>query len=302
MKNIIILTLAFFLSFPLWWGMNFFQDNLEAFFYAQISQPLQAASIVKIPEKPQKPELNLESESAISLKINKSGRQRVVFSKESQKILPIASLTKLMTALVAWEENDNLWEAVTVSQKAANQEDIPIYGNLKEGEVFTVEKLIELTLIYSSNDAAFALSQSTGSYEEFLEKMNQKAKILGAYNTRFINPTGLDPENPDTLPNHSTAKELALLAQYIIKLYPEIFEISLKEGPYPTKNGVSDLYLPGSQEFIGAKTGYTEKAGGCMLVVFKDQKDNTFFNVILGTASSESRIQEMQKLINWVLL
>ena len=302
MKNIIILILAFFLSFPLWWGMNFFQNNLEDFFYAQIAQPLQTASMVKIPEEPEKPELNLELESAISLKINKSGRERVIFRKDSQKVLPMASLTKLMTTLVAFEENGNLLKAVTVSQKAASQEDIPIYGNLKAGEVFTIEKLIELTLIYSSNDAAFALSQSTGSYESFIEKMNQRAQALGIYNTRFVNPTGLDPEDLNIIPNHSTAEELAQLAQYILDYYPEIFEISSKPGPYPTKNGVSALHLPGSQQFLGGKTGYTEKAGGCMLVVFKDARGNTFFNIILGTASSESRIQEMQKLINWVLL
>lgn len=307
MKNVIILILAFALSFPLWWGMNFLQAGLEMFFYAQISQPLTEAVFVKIPERPKKPELNLASESTISLKINKAGREKILFRENSQKTLPIASLTKLMTALIVFEENSyyggyDFSRVVTVSKEAAVQEDIPIYGNLKAGETFTIEKLLELTLFYSSNDAAFTLSESMGKNKTFIEKMNQKAMALGLKNTHFVNPTGLDPKDTDVVPNHSTAQELIELAKYILKENPDIFVFSLKKGPYPTRNSVSDLYSPEGQEFVGGKTGYTEKAGGCMLVVLKDEKENAFINLILGADSSESRIQEMQKLINWISL
>lgn len=307
MKNIIILAVAFLLSFPLWWEMNFLQDNLDAFFYAQIVQPIQTATLVKIPKKPEKPALELQSESAMSLKINHAGREKILFRKNNQKTLPIASLTKLMTALLVFEENSyyngyDFSRVITVSKEAASQEDIPIHGNLRAGEAFTIEKLLELTLFYSSNDAAFTLSESMDENKTFIEKMNQKVMALGLKNTHFVNPTGLDPEDTDVVPNHSTAQELTELTKYILKENPDIFVFSLKKGPYPTKNSVSDLYSPKGQEFVGGKTGYTEKAGGCMLVVLKDGKENIFINVILGADSSESRIQEMQKLINWILL
>ncbi len=285
-----------------WQGIIFFQDKLEKFFYAQISQPLENIVFVKIPKRPKKPKPILQSESAFSLKINKAGREKIIFSKDIEKILPIASLTKLMTALVFFENtpSDILSSPTTISKKAAQQENIPVYGNLKAGESFQVKKLLELMLFYSSNDAAFALSEIVGPESFFVEKMNQKAKTLGLEDTHFINPTGLDPEDEDTdlMPNYSTIKNLVKLSQYILENHPLIFEISSQQGPYPRKNGISDLSFSDNQKLVGAKTGYTEMAGGCMLMILEDEKENIFFNIILGTDSPETRVQEMQKLIN----
>ena len=109
-------------------------------------------------------------------------------------------------------------------------------------------------------------------------------------------------ENPKEIPNYSTAQDLVILSKYILKNQPLIFEISLKKGPYPTTNGLSDLELLNGQKLIGGKTGYTKKAGGCMLVVLGDEKENYFINIILGTDSPTDRIQEMQKIINWINL
>ncbi|MCP6719384.1 MAG: serine-type D-Ala-D-Ala carboxypeptidase, partial [Patescibacteria group bacterium] len=130
--------------------------------------------------------------------------------------------------------------------------------------------------------------------------MNQKAKSLGIKNTHFTNPTGLDPIYENISPNYSTAKELIKLSKYILENNPLIFEISLKKGPYLIKNGLSSLYFSSNQEVVGGKTGYTEKAGGCMIVILKNEKDNIFINVILGADYPQERIQEMQKLIDLV--
>ena len=91
-KGIKFLLIGVLLSLPFWYGINLFQENLENFFYAQISQPLQEMNFVKIPEKPQKPNLELNVRAAISMKINKAGRDKILFGKNTQDILPIASL------------------------------------------------------------------------------------------------------------------------------------------------------------------------------------------------------------------
>lgn len=302
-KRIKFFFIGLILSLFFWWGVNSFQIKLEEFFYAQISQPLQEITLVEIPPRPQKPELNLLAESALSVKINNAEREKIIFSENSQKALPIASISKLMTAVLLLEntpQNDyDFSKVVTVSKTAASQEDVPVYGNLKENEAFTVEKLLELMLYYSSNDAAFAISEIVDP-KTFVEKMNERAESLGFENTYFVNPTGLDPKDPDVIPNYSTARDLMEFSRYILKNHPLIFEFSLRPGPYPVKNGLSDLYVTNGQKIVGGKTGYTEKAGGCMLLVLEDEKENYFINIILGTDSPKDRVQEMQKLINWI--
>ena len=292
------LFLVLILVIPLWWGISFSKKKVENFFYAQISQPLESIRPINIPLKQDKEKPELKVESAISIKISKTGREKTLLTNNSKRAMPIASLTKLMTALIVLE-NTSLSEIVTVSQTAALQDDVPIHGNLKGGEPLSVEQLLDLMLIYSSNDAAFALSEVIGE-EEFVEKMNEKAKFLGLKDTYFTNSTGLDPKDLEEIPNYSTVRDLSTLSKYILENYPLIFEMSLKKGPYPTSNGVSDLFLPYSQKLIGGKTGYTKKAGGCMLMVFENEKGNRFINIILGTDSPTDRIQEMQRIINWI--
>ena len=303
-KNIKIFLITLILSLPFWWGINVLKENLESSFYAQISQPLQDMSFVKIPEKPN---LDLQARAAISVKINEAGRQRTLFKQNSDQALPIASLTKLMTALIVLENtpNDdfNLSNVVTISKEAADQEDVPNYGNLKKGERLRVEELLDLALIYSSNDAAFALAEVIG-VENFVERMNQKAEILGLENTHFVNPHGLDPDELHYTPgvinyfNYSSAKDLVKLSQYILKEHPLIFEISRKEPFYLIKDGIFDLFLP--QEIVGGKTGYTDEAGGCILFLFRNERGSIFINLILGAPSASARIEEMQKLIDWL--
>lgn len=300
--------IAFLLSLPFWLGINFLQENLEKFFYAQISQPFEEMVFVQIPERVRKPKLELEAKSAISLKINRA-KEKIIFQKNPEETLPIASLTKLMTAVIVLEnvseyDLQNTW--ITISQTAANQKDVPVYGNLKAEERFNLKQLLDLTLIYSSNDSAFALSEVIG-VENFVEKMNEKARELELENTNFVNPTGLDPENLYYhLPNreyfnYSTVKDLVKLSQYISESHPLIFEISLEKGPYLVRNGLSDSSLSENLTLIGGKTGYTDEAGGCFLVALQDENGAFFFNLILGT-EKEKRTGEMQKLIDWLNL
>jgi D-alanyl-D-alanine carboxypeptidase (penicillin-binding protein 5/6) len=303
-KGLKFFLVAFFVSFLGVFALNIFQETLEDCFYAQISQPLQEISPVEIPEKPN---LDLQTKSAISAKINRTGNQKILFKKNSDQPLPIASLTKLMTAVIVLEDQNYSLDntQVLVSEKAANQENVPNHGNLdlEKGKKISIRELLDLMLVYSSNDAAWALSEVMGT-ENFVGKMNQKANDLGLENTHFANPNGLDPAgfkfNPENLNyfNYSTAKDLTRLAQYILKEQPLIFEISAKEAPYLVREGIFNLFL--TQEVVGGKTGYTDEAGGCMIFLFQNGKGETFINLILGAQSVEARITEMQKLINWL--
>ncbi|MBI4101351.1 MAG: D-alanyl-D-alanine carboxypeptidase [Candidatus Nealsonbacteria bacterium] len=299
---------SFLLSVPFWWGANFSQNILENTLYAQISQPLTDVPFVNIPKTLQKPKLELDVKSALATKFKIGKEEGLIFFEKNRKtILPIASLTKLMTGLVILEnpQDYDFSRAVTVSRAAASQDDVPNYGNLKAGESFTVKKLLDLMLVYSSNDAAFALAEETG-LDNFIEKMNLKARDLGLADTHFANPTGLDPENLHFEPesqndfNYSTAEDLTALARYILKNYSLIFEISSNGGPYPTLNGLSKIAMPPDFMILGGKTGNTDEAKGCLLLIAATRQGDIFINIILGASSPEKRVEEMQKLVDWL--
>ncbi len=302
-KNIKYFLGTFFLTSFLFWGINSLQYGMEKYFYAQIVQPFENLAVVDISEITRKPKPSIEAESVACFKINKAGKQRFLFRKNSAKSLAVASLTKLMTGLLVIENtsyNDyDLNRKIIVSKTAADQYNVPVYGNLKQGQQISVEELLELMLHYSSNDAAYALAEIIG-FDNFIERMNEKVKVLELENTYFINPTGLDPDNSDLIPNYSTASDLIKLSKYILENHPFLFELSLRNESYLIENGVLDLNVLASQTIIGGKTGYTERAGAGMLVVFSDENDNYFINVILGSESPQKRVEEMQKLIDWI--
>jgi D-alanyl-D-alanine carboxypeptidase (penicillin-binding protein 5/6) len=298
-KNLVKFFIGIFFGGLLTYFVNFSQIKLENFLSAQITKPLEEINFVKI-ERPKKPPLELDVKAALSIRLNsqKKIKERVLFSKNENEILPIASLTKLMTALVVIENQENypFKEQIKISREAALQEDVPEYGNLKAGERKTIEELLNLMLHFSSNDAAYALAEKIG-VGNFVNKMNEKAKEIGLENTHFSSPTGLDPENlkwslenKDYF-NYSTAKDLVLLGKYILENYPLIFEFS---------NQKNKIQLLENQHLIGMKTGYTDEARGCIFLIFSNDNGDYFLNVILGAKSKEERFLQMQKLIDWI--
>jgi len=297
-------------------AINLSQQGLENFFYAKASEPLLQASLASaVPPviEDERPALELGAESAVSLKINKYGRQKILFQKESGRILPIASLSKLMTALVVFKNPEiyDLKEIITVSREAALQADVPEYGNLTMGEISSVRNLLNLMLVHSSNDAAYALAEISGT-DDFVAKMNAEAEFLGMKNTRFVNPTGLDPLDPladqtgepiglkysaGTMEffNYSTAQDMATLAEYVLTEFPVILEIS--SGADNGGNKVAESF----PEYNGIvlKTGYTDEAGGCLLLV-TEKNDSYFINYVFGTGQKDDRIAEMRKMLEWM--
>ena len=312
-KNFNFFLIAFFVSLLFWWGVNVSGEKLENFFFWQeISEnPQIFTAQLNLEKKLEnlKPvrnreigDLEIGAKSAISVLINNEGNPRILFEKGGDKRLPIASLTKLMTVSVVLENYD-LTEKVEISKEAVLQESE--FGNLKIGEEFFVKDLLYPLLMESSNDAAYALSETIGE-EEFVDLMNIKAANLGLENTFFLNPTGLDPDNLSDLTNYSTAKDLVKLTNYLLKNQPLIWDIlGTFEFDLYSSDGVLHHRLKNTNELlkeganiIGGKTGWTPQAQGCLLLVYgTPQNRGKIINVILG---SEDRFGEMKKLINWL--
>ncbi len=320
-RKLKFLLISFLLSLPFWWGINALAKNLEDFlfwqelaknpqlFTAEINQKIfdirkQKAEIERLQIEKLK-NLEIDAKAVISVKVDSQENEKILFEKISEEPLPIASLTKLMTALVVFDLNETYYpsQLITITKEAVLQEGSSKYGDLRIGEELSVDNLLHIMLIESSNDAAFALSQPLGQ-EGFDGVMNLYARNLGLLNTQFVNPNGLEPDNPEEPKNFSTARDFSKLAKYILKNYPQIFEITNKRSYEVLKpDGSVHHFIPQNTnellgeipEIIGGKTGWNPEAGGCLLLVLKNSRDNSYYiNVILG---SNDRFGEMKKLI-----
>jgi len=305
-KNVFLI---FFLGLLITGWLIFFQKQLEIFVfdttYNQLPEILVANISQDVPkQKTPTPIIipEFQAKSVFSFRVNQK-EENVIYQKNIQEKLPIASLTKLMTAVIAIE-NYPLDEKITISKEAVLQEGD--FGKLKVGETMSVENLLYLSLIESSNDAAYALAEKMGSInspqvgiQQFLEKMNVKAKNLGMLDTSFANPTGLNGSE-----NYSTSYDLAKLIKHIIFNYPQILEITSKvSAEILNEDGSLHHLALNTNELIGkipniigGKTGYNEEANGCLVLVLKNKNGDYLINIILG---SPDRFTEMEKLINW---
>jgi D-alanyl-D-alanine carboxypeptidase (penicillin-binding protein 5/6) len=191
------------------------------------------------------------------------------------------------------ENKYNFSDTILIDKIADSQS--PLKIDIQAGDRLTVESLLDIMLIESSNKSAYALSESIGT-PKFVELMNKKAKELNLNSTSFTDPTGLSSNDV------STASDLAKLAVYILsnKNYSRIANISKFEEldvPGFGKITNSDELLGEIPDIICSKTGFTNEANGCLLLVTSNPKNNDYLiNVVLGT---DDRFTEMQKLINW---
>ncbi|PHQ24635.1 serine-type D-Ala-D-Ala carboxypeptidase [Marinobacter guineae] len=226
----------------------------------------------------------------------KSGR--IIMEENSHERLPPASLTKMMTAYIVERELDegriSMSDMVPISVKAWKTEGSRTF--IKEGTQVAVEDLLRGVIIQSGNDASVALAEFVaGSEGAFVDIMNQQAQLLGMKDTHFENATGLP--SPD---HFSTAFDLAILARAIINDYPENYPLyAEKHFTYnnirqPNRNSL--LWRDSSVD--GLKTGHTEEAGYCLVASAK-RNDTRFIAVVMGTSSTDSRAQEIQKMLNY---
>jgi len=312
-----IFLLAFILSMPFWLFVDSLQANLENFFFSQEMNQNQVylAQVATVNEKHKerdfKPEkvkgsesFSLNAESAISVWID-SDNEKILFEKNKDERLPIASVSKLMTALVVYDldETYRFARPIRITKEAVDQNGRSPYKELKPGEKLSPKDLLKMALIESSNDAAFALADFIGK-EGFVELMNFYAKKIELTQTKFYNPTGLEKGEAT---NYSSASDLVKLSEYILKKHPQIFEITshnrvdVLNSDGTLRHSISqntNHLLEEVPEIIGGKTGYTEKAKGCLLIVMEAPDNKGYVvNVILG---SQDRFEEMKGLTEWV--
>lgn len=190
---------------------------------------------------------------------------RILFSKNAHEQLPMASTTKIMTAILAIESG-RMEESVTVSEYASLVEGSAV--DLEAGEEKTVEELVYALMLRSGNDAATAIAEHLGgSVEKFAEKMTRRARDLGAAQTSFLNPHGLHQEE-----HYSTAYDLALIAAHAMSLsqFREIItqrekRISWTGRPYERVLRNQNKLLQMYETANGIKTGWTSLAGRCFV-------------------------------------
>ena len=203
--------------------------------------------------------------SAQSAIVIETSGNRIIYQKNPHKKLPMASTTKIMTAICAIEAG-NIDRTVTVDDSAIGVEGSSIY--LAKGERLTIRELIYGLMLHSGNDAAVAIACAvSGSVEEFAKLMNFTAAKIGAVNTHFDNPNGLDSEN-----HYTTAYDLAVITAYGLKNeeFREIvssYTATIPNGDktYPRKLKNHNRLLKSYDGCIGVKTGYTRRCGRCLV-------------------------------------
>ena len=243
--------------------------------------------------------LAANSRSAILIE-NTTGK--VLFEKNADEKVAIASLTKMMSQIIILEQIEAgklTWdEMVKVSANAAGYGGTQIY--LQPGEEMSVEDLFKGVSMASANDAVVALAERVaGSEAEFVKMMMAKANELGLKNTNFVNPTGLDEEN-----HYSTARDLALIAQELLT-HEKILEFSSLYEDYLREDTANKFWLVNTNKLIrtyqgadGLKTGFTDAAMYCMAVTAK-RDGMRLIAIVLGEEVSKTRNSETTALLDY---
>lgn len=247
-----------------------------------------------------------QASAAILFSVNS---REILYSKNAHEVLHPASLTKVMTALVALQHG-SLDQMMTATPSVNITESGAQLCGLKSGDSMTLDQALRILLVYSANDVAMLIAENIGgTVDNFVEMMNQEARRLGATNTHFTNPNGLtDPEH------YTTAYDLYLIFNEAIKydVFNEIIQMSAYQTTYLDKNGKEktfdktttnlfvrgDYQSPANVNVIGGKTGTTSKAGHCLMLLSRDSGGAPYISVILGSDNTETLYGEMIELLN----
>lgn len=220
---------------------------------------------------------------------------RLLWGKNEDMPLAMASTTKIMTAILVLERG-NLSETVTISKNAAKQP--KVHMNLQEGEQWREKDLLSAMLLRSYNDAAVALAEHiSGSVEAFCNEMTKKAQAIGAGDTVFGSPNGLD-SHLTAEQHHSTAYDMALIGAYAMEnqtfrelVAQEAIQVTDLEGKHPCNVTNADRFLQEYQGALGIKTGYTNQAGHCF-VGAAEREGVLLVSAVLGSGWGESGKQK----------
>ncbi|HEX8994311.1 MAG TPA: hypothetical protein VF803_03605 [Candidatus Paceibacterota bacterium] len=266
---------------------------LAAAGYAVYYDAHQRALRASVP--PEAPHVSLapDSLSALSAIIYDPSTGQVLFEKNAEMQLPLASLTKLMTTDTALSTMSPT-TTVRITKEALRADGS---SGFKPGQTWPLGKLIKYGLLVSSNDAMAAVAESGGG-QVFIDRMNAYAKEIGMTQSYFLNPSGLDLTS-STAGAYGSAHDMALLASAVYKQYPSFLENTLRSNTdsfgkvvgLPTAAPLFDV--PG---LIGAKTGYTDLAGGNLVAVFDGTLGHPLVAVVLHS-TEKGRFDDMKTLI-----
>jgi len=254
--------------------------------------------IIPAPAFPNAPPPAVGAEAATVREINTS---YAPLNLNTQKRWPIASLTKLMTALVALEQF-NPDATATVSAHAVDTEGVA--GKFNAGERYLISDLVKALLLVSSNDAAVAIEEAYDNKYgagSFVTLMNNSAQSLSLNNTVFVDVSGL------SVLNQSSVYDLSALVQFIFNKYPKIFEITQKtEGDIRELNSgkrrrlTNINRLAGDERFLGGKTGFIDESGGNLISILK-YKGRPILIIVLGSDDQDGRFEDTELLYNWLI-
>lgn len=222
-----------------------------------------------------------------------------------------ASLTKVMTALVALE-NSSTDTVLTASDNVVQTDSDAQVAGIDPGDTMTLDQALHLLLIYSANDAAVLIAEGVaGSVENFVTMMNDEAKRLGATNTNFVNSNGLSNEN-----HYTTAYDMYLIFNEALKYdtFTEIINMASYSTVYHDQNGAekditvnsTNMYLqnvqspPSGVTVIGGKTGTTNAAGHCLIILVRDTSGRPYIAVIMKAYDETGLYEEMNEMLSLI--
>ncbi|DAB31203.1 MAG TPA: peptidase S11 [Sulfurimonas sp. UBA12504] len=230
-----------------------------------------------------------------SIIVKDLAKNKTIYTKDDNRVLRPASLTKIMTCMLAIESG-KMNNVVTITKPMIDVE--PTRLGLKVGDKVKLKDLVHAALIKSANDAAFAIAYYLGdnNKKRFISMMNKKAKKLGMRSTNFVNPAGFD----DTK-HKSTARDLMKLAEYAIKNKTFNAIVKLNKYTFTTLNTnkrfsvyTSNKLQRENKNVVGLKTGYTSGAGACLIArVKKDKKD-----ILFVMLNAHNRWDNAKKVVN----
>lgn len=238
--------------------------------------------------------------SALSAYVLDLNSGQSVYAKNENKKYPLASLTKIMTGIVAFK-NMPSDQIITIKNT-----DLLTEGEsfLNLNERFVLSDLLDFMMLTSSNDAASAIASAVGKKQNFINEMNVTAKQIGlSDNTKFSNETGLDLDLK-TSGAYGTSKDVALMMKYAFINYPELFENTPRNNyRIPSLNGFlhdaknTNLGISKMPGLIASKTGYTDLAGGNLAVVVDIGLNEPYVIVVLGS-TFDGRFDDIEEIIN----
>lgn len=259
-----------------------------------VAQQLPVVTVARPVMLPDAVDFDIAAASVMAVDVS---TDTVLYEKQPSARRPVASLTKLMTALVVGSLSHASSTVIVMPQDVEGLPQ-PVMG-LAAGEEISVDALLHGMLIMSANDAAVVLSRAlTGSTEIFVGMMNQMAKQLGMWDTHFKNATGFDEDG-----QYSTAADLKRLAFEFLRHSNLAAIVQTKDASVASADHSVRHYLKTSNKLLGKnyiygiKTGFTDQARGNLILLARDKDDNQFITIVLG---SEQREADSDALVRWI--